>query len=132
MDLLGIRMLSHWFLLGYKLYLHTLPDNLQCISPLYLLIFLLASDGKACLLFHNLEKTLSILVLYFGTWNSKFPVILSLSSHSHSSLDLGHPLCTPVSTSNLQLQICYLAKVCRHTHGAVLRTWNKSWKLNNK
>lgn len=132
MDLLGTRMLSHWFMWGYLLYLHTLPNNVQCISPLYLLIFLLASDGKSCLLFHNPEKTLFLLVLYFGKWNSKLSVILSLSLHSQSSLDLGRPLCTSVSTSNLQLQICHLARVCRHTHGGILRTWNKLWKLNNK
>lgn len=122
MDLLEIRMLSYWFKLGYVLYLDTLPNNLHCISLLYLLIHLLVSDGKAYLLFHNSEKTIFLLALYFGTWNSKFSVILCLSLHNHSFLDLDHPLCTPVSASNLQLQICYLVRVCRHTHGRVLRT----------
>lgn len=75
---------------------HILP-----ISSLYLSVFLLISDGKACLLFHNPEKTLLLLILCFGAWSSHFSVIFSLSLYSHFSLELGHPLCTPVSTSNL-------------------------------
>lgn len=73
---------------------HTVPTN-----------FPITSDGGVLAASH---KTLFLSFLCFGTWNSYFFIILSLSSHS--SLDLVPPLCTPVSTSDLQLTIFYLAK----------------------